>query len=150
MNLDPLYLKSLIGKSVHLNTIDNESHYGTVYTVDPISNAFVLVTSAVGSKHIVAIYPYSSIKDCTEATEGPSPCNIITINAPPYEKCDNRKVKLMDWLRKNQVDLHDDDGILKLKDYSVTIESPYGPEQCYCDNTIVLDRIRTLILKMPL
>ncbi|KAK5645759.1 hypothetical protein RI129_004223 [Pyrocoelia pectoralis] len=149
-NFDPRYLKSMMGKSVHLSTIDNKSHYGTLYVVDPVSYAFVLATSSEeDSKHTIRIYPYNSIKDCVEVTGLPLD-NLITVNKVPPEEYNERKRKLIDWFVKNQLELHDDNGILKLNDYVLTIEPPYEAEQCFCDNIIVLDRIRTLIKNMPL
>ncbi|KAF5303071.1 hypothetical protein FQR65_LT08400 [Abscondita terminalis] len=133
---DPKYLKLILGKEVVVTTINDEIRTGVLYVIDPISKAII---------------PYNSIKsfEIDRLLKNNSSISFET----ELDKADlflGKKQKLIDWFIRNEINVSENLDILTLNDYNATIESPYGPQQCYCDNQIVLERIQTLITKMPL
>lgn len=51
------------------------------------------------------------------------------------------------WLSKNMLPVIEDGEILQID--TLEIHPPYGADQCYCDNSIVLSRIQKLLQAMP-
>uniref|UniRef100_A0A0K0CX25 Gemin6_C domain-containing protein n=1 Tax=Angiostrongylus cantonensis TaxID=6313 RepID=A0A0K0CX25_ANGCA len=60
-----------------------------------------------------------------------------------------RRDRLLKWLRANHVDVDEcDDGSLLIFS-AARIESPFTEESCFCDNAIILKRLRGLVSKVP-
>ncbi|KAJ8929679.1 hypothetical protein NQ314_017606 [Rhamnusium bicolor] len=58
-NNDPIYMRSLVGKKVELETVENVTHSGIVYVIDPIYKTVVLhskLQSEVGNETIFVLY----------------------------------------------------------------------------------------------
>ncbi|KJH43042.1 hypothetical protein DICVIV_10970 [Dictyocaulus viviparus] len=68
------------------------------------------------------------------------------IDATEIEK---RRDRLLAWLRANHVDVNEcEDGSLLI--FGVArIQSPFNQDSCYCDNAIILKRLRGLVSKVP-
>lgn len=64
------------------------------------------------------------------------------------EEVEKKKVQLKEWLLKNSIPIEESEKCLKLADV-LTIEPPYGPEQCMSNNEIVRGKIQNLIETMP-
>ncbi|VDL86027.1 unnamed protein product [Nippostrongylus brasiliensis] len=57
--------------------------------------------------------------------------------------------KVLSWLQSNHVDVKEcDDGSLLIFG-AARIRSPFTEDSCFCDNAIVLKRLRALIGKVP-
>lgn len=63
------------------------------------------------------------------------------------KKASELKEKVKSWLVKNMIPVTEEGDILKMD--TLQIHPPYGLEQCYCSNPIVLSRIQTLLQSMP-
>lgn len=72
----------------------------------------------------------------------------ITDSSGSKKSHTERKEKVKAWLLKNMIPVTEEGDILKMD--SLQIHPPYGIEQCYCSNQIVLSRIQTLLSAMPL
>lgn len=64
------------------------------------------------------------------------------------EEVENKRMQIKDWLLKNSIPIEESEKCLKLADV-LTIEPPYGPEQCMSNNEMVLSKIQNLIKSMP-
>ena len=64
------------------------------------------------------------------------------------KKTSELKEKVKAWLMKNMIPVTEEGDILKMD--TLQIHPPYGFEQCYCSNPIVLSRIQTLLQGMPM
>ncbi|VDP07314.1 unnamed protein product, partial [Heligmosomoides polygyrus] len=57
--------------------------------------------------------------------------------------------RLLSWLRANHVDVKEcEDGSLLIFG-AARIQSPFTEDSCFCDNAIVLKRLRALVGKVP-
>lgn len=61
---------------------------------------------------------------------------------------ENQKNKVKNWLERNMVPVSENKNILVLD--NLEIHPPYGPEQCYSTNAIVMSRVQDLLRKMPI
>lgn len=70
--------------------------------------------------------------------------------APPVhyseEELVKRKNLVTNVLLKNRFPITEEKGVLSIED-TVRIEPPYGPENCICLNSIILNRIQTLLTR---
>lgn len=58
---------------------------------------------------------------------------------------EERRVRLVDWLKRNHIPAADDDNdVIEILD-SVTIRRPFGVSDCQSTNEIILDKIRNLV-----
>lgn len=148
---DIRYFQSLINKNVKIETIDGKIHVSRVYVVDPVSKSVVTVRNGDEITNI-NIFPGHAIKllESIEVIQGSaSPETYNKINIPVIEEnLNEKKMAVKAWLIKNLVDVNEDGMSLKVGD-DLVIESPYDNEHCYSSNTIILQRIRTILKYMP-
>lgn len=132
-----------IGCSCKIQTVDNQEHIGIVYAVDPITKTIV-VKEATGSKmNIIMQHAIKSIQLSQERIKIFSQQPVLEVT----DEVKERKLKLISWLQNNHIHVTEEENSLVIEK-QVTIVPPYGIEQCYCDSTIVLERIQGLISKM--
>ncbi|KAF2882756.1 hypothetical protein ILUMI_23420 [Ignelater luminosus] len=150
-NDDPQYMKSLIGKSVEVTTTFNNIYKGAVYVIDPETKTLVLATPLLDAdSFVVEFVLYHSIRSFEVLSDNiVLPSFLFENEVPdPKEGLESKKGRLKRWLQENLIDVQEEGDELKLGK-AFTIEYPYGPEQCLCSNTIILERVRALIEKMP-
>lgn len=145
------YMKSLIGKTATVTTIENKPYSGTVYVIDPVSKTLVLSSKAAEGKQDLDFIMYHSIKTFEVTSDAVHSVTNEEVTDDAVEDSPElltRRKRLLEWLRRNLIEVEEKGSSLVLADQSV-ITPPYGPEQCMCSNTIVLERIRTIISNMP-
>lgn len=148
---DLRYFQSLINKNVKIETVDGKLHISRVYVVDPVSKSVVTVRNE-DEITTINIFPGHAIKslesiEVKHESGSREPCN--KINTPVIEEnLNEKKVAVKAWLTKNLVDVNEDGMSLKVGD-DLVIEPPYDNEHCYSSNTIILQRIRTVLKNMP-
>lgn len=60
-----------------------------------------------------------------------------------------RRRRLIEWLEQNQIQVKSDsDGSVTVFD-AVRIVAPFTAEDCFCDNAVILSRMKKLISKAP-
>lgn len=150
---NPIYMKSVVEKTATVVTLENKTYSGIVYVIDPISKTLV-IESKEGQKHRLDLIMYHSIKSFETTSDVADPSYSLNgfvkeeLSIEEHPQQVERRKKLMEWLKRNLIDVQEKGHLLVLPDQSVIIP-PYGPEQCMCSNTIVLGRIRTIISSMP-
>ncbi|EEZ99905.1 gem-associated protein 6 [Tribolium castaneum] len=145
-NNDVLYMKSLIGKSVNIETVDKCTHVGVVYVVDPVYKTVVLLNKSTKSLEFVlypAIKSFNVVSDVQNDELLQTPTKLLN-----SEESLHLKMKLMKWLKLLMINVREDGELLKVDEH-LSIGPPYGADDCMCDNTIVLERIRKIIGLMP-
>lgn len=65
-----------------------------------------------------------------------------------HEELRRRSEQVQIWLEKNRVPVEKEGKELRVAGV-LTIRPPYGPEDCYSSNQIILDRIQKLIQSQP-
>ncbi|CAG9771351.1 unnamed protein product [Ceutorhynchus assimilis] len=147
---DPLYMKNLIGKSVKITTTEETSFEGIVYVIDPIYKTIVLHTKETGpNKHNTVFILHHAIKSLEILSEEVK-------NGYLEEKMDTHsssdmvqeKLRLKKWLQNMRINVDEIGDYLKIDDHLI-IMPPYGLDNCICNNTIVLEKIRNIIGLMP-
>lgn len=143
-------IKDVIGKEVRITTCNGEKHHGFVYVLDPIAKVVVLTNSERTTMDMVFSHAIKEMDlvegaGCIESfalkilaedvTEAPGDSN-------------EKKQKLVNWLKENGIEVVEDGVLLKISDY-VSIEPPYDLDHCYCANTVVLERLQKIIKRMP-
>lgn len=158
-NQDVSQLKEYVYKLVEVKTVEDRAYIGWVYTVDPVSESFVLVTLDESyqpdSLHLILGHAVRNIKVLNDAT--PSLKQLLDRlfrNKPATEDVKNleeKRQKLKAWLMQNRVPFAmtgESNNVFTIMD-AVTIFPPYGAADCQSTNEIVLERIQMLIQAMP-
>ncbi|XP_015600758.1 gem-associated protein 6-like [Cephus cinctus] len=145
---DPLLFKSYVNKKVIIITQDKNTHTGIVYTIDPVSESVVLLNPGVDDKMQMKIIIGHAIKDIIESSE-PNPSPIPELFLAPSVKLpasvvSAKKEKIKKFLLENRFPVLEDKEILQIEGV-LSIEPPYGLEQCICNNEIILARIQSLL-----
>lgn len=142
----PENVQALLQKEVQIKTVDNEVHVGDLYVIDPQSKTIVLENKTSATFDIIL---HHAIRDFTVLSKDDGKfvleeeTNIS--NAIDFSE---KKKKVKEWLVSHLIDVEEVGVTLKIDDH-ITIEPPYDLEQCYCSNTIILDKLRRLLEKMP-
>lgn len=142
---DPIYLKNLLGRSVLIKTVDNKEHNGLICAIDPVYKTVVLQDKC--SQHVFIMYHAITTFEVLPDTKV-NLFNDLQKDEVQNEDLELRKSRLMRWLRHMFIEVKEDGSNLQVEDYLV-IGPPYTTEDCLCDNTIVLERIRKIIDVMP-
>lgn len=144
----PQAMRDTIGKEITITTLNGVNHNGFVYNIDPMSKSVVLTDNS-GSDLI--IIPHHAIKKLVLGTNFTDRFGINatkTETSIPIEVLEENKQKLMKWLKDNLIEVVEDGRILRISDH-VSIEPPYDIDHCYCTNTVILERLRNIIKRMP-
>lgn len=155
---DPEEWMSFIYKQASILMEDGTEHVGWVYTIDPVTECYVLV-SFEDEKTEVKVLMGPSIRSVAIINENTEthrarldsmfrPEEVLSFSEEEIEK---RKLLLKSWLTKNRLPVQitgNNNEILSISD-ALFIEPPYGPGNCRSTNEIILGRIQGLIKNMP-
>ncbi|KAL1496985.1 hypothetical protein ABEB36_008022 [Hypothenemus hampei] len=145
-----LHMKNLIGKTVKLLTKDQQAITGDVYVIDPIYKSVVLHTrDSSPNKHDAVLVLYHAIESIEVISEEIKQ-GYLNGAVPERDMCnvDFEKRRLIKWLKQMGIDATESGDNLEITDH-LLIVPPYGIDDCICNNTIILERIRNLIGLMP-
>ena len=155
---DPEEWMQYVYKKISVVTGDDKEHEGWVYTVDPVSQNFVLVQFASDRTQMSIVMQDAIIKTTVLAESNPSikekldalfrPSAEVKLSA---EELKARKLKLKLWLEKNRLPVQvtgSQEEVLTITD-ALTIQPPYGVNDCHSTNEIILGHIQGLIKNMP-
>ncbi|KAL0267553.1 UNVERIFIED_CONTAM: hypothetical protein PYX00_009798 [Menopon gallinae] len=153
--VDPDDLKRYVDRYVEICFVDGAKLSGIVYTVDPVSQSYILVTKE-GKSVSVKIVMKHSIKSVSAVPEIPEELKTLDLNNIFKNNIDQKtgnevkamkeKVKL--WLLKNMIPVEEKGDLLMLD--TLEIHPPYNADSCFSSNSIVLDRIQNLLKDMKL
>lgn len=155
---DPEDFMQYLNKQVSVLKEDGKEVTGWVYTIDPVSESFVLL-SFTDDKTQLDIVMGPSVRQVSVLDENSEtykkrieamfrPPEVETLSEDELEK---RKNVLKSWLLKNRLPVQvagNNGELLSISD-ALFIEPPYGVENCRSTNEIILGRIQGLIKNMP-
>ncbi|XP_018569928.1 uncharacterized protein LOC108909937 [Anoplophora glabripennis] len=148
-NSDPIYMMHLVGKEVELITIENVTHIGTVYVIDPIYKTTVLHTNRKSFDEYETVFVlYHAIKSVKILSDKADESYLKSVEPKSFEDKDIKKNVLKKWLEHMFINVVESGDYLKIDDHLVIVP-PYGSDNCICNNTIILDRIQKIISLMP-
>ncbi|KAK9869485.1 hypothetical protein WA026_003239 [Henosepilachna vigintioctopunctata] len=144
---DVFFQKSLIGKRVKIKTADNVFFEGIVYVIDPVYKTVILCDNEK-----IRLFVYLSI-ECLEvlSEEVIEPSFLLEPkqnDIGDWKNIKERRERLCKWLKHMLINVKEEGEVLKVEEYLI-IGPPYTQETCYCDNTIILERIRNILNMMP-
>ncbi|XP_056634061.1 gem-associated protein 6-like [Diorhabda carinulata] len=147
-NNDSIFMRSLLGKKVQINTVNEKSYIGVVYVIDPIFKTVVLHTDwKSANEHETVIILHHAIKSLEKLSDEVEESYLLEpiISVPQSV---NKKTVVKKWLKKMMIDVKESGDYLKIDDH-LLIVPPYGPENCICNNTIILEKIQKILQSLP-
>ncbi|KAJ8975564.1 hypothetical protein NQ317_000248 [Molorchus minor] len=141
-NNDPIYMRSLVGKKVELDTTENVTYSGIVYVIDPIYKTIVLHTNWRSE------YCHGTVFILFHAIKSLKVLKLLErVEEIPLANKE-KKTSLKKWLKHMYIEVTESGDYLKIDDH-LLIVPPYGPDNCISNNTIILDRVQKIINLMP-
>ncbi|XP_066033754.1 gem-associated protein 6 [Chamaea fasciata] len=151
----PLDWETYVNKLVKVVAVEKHEYEGWVLTVDPVSATIVLATfpeNEKGSLSFVmghAVQAVEILREGDADTERRLAAILAPRESPAYspEELQERKNALKTWLETNHIPVGEqgEQGRTLSVAGVLTIEPPYGPEQCSSANEIILARVQGLL-----
>jgi len=166
---DPAALMQYVHKHVVISTVDGTAHNGYVYTIDPVSFTFVLLTYedevTTTKKHLPkmqrtelvlghAIQSINILDD--EGSDHSAHMDLLFKSSRDVtlteDELHQRRDRLRSWLVENRFPVEMTESqpdVVSVGGGVLLIQPPYYPENCLSTNEIILSRIQSLIARMP-
>ncbi|KFZ55833.1 Gem-associated protein 6 [Podiceps cristatus] len=151
----PLDWETYVNKMVKVATIEKHEYEGWVLTVDPVSASIVLATFLENEKVSILVILGHAVQEVEIQKEGDDAMKqrLSCIFAPEERKAYSpeelvqRKNDLKTWLETNHIPVTEqgESGRTLCIAGVLTIDPPYGPEECSSSNEIILSRVQGLI-----
>ncbi|NXQ89409.1 GEMI6 protein, partial [Nyctibius grandis] len=151
----PLDWEMYVNKLVKVNAIEKHEYEGWVLTVDPVSASIVLATFLEDETVSISVVLGHAVQEIKVLQEGDDEMKqrLSCIFAPEESKAYNpeelekRKNDLKTWLETNHIPVTEqgESGRTLCVAGVLTIDPPYGPEECSSSNEIILSRVQGLI-----
>ncbi|XP_006638616.1 gem-associated protein 6 [Lepisosteus oculatus] len=155
----PLEWYEYLNKEVKVKVVEKQEYRGWVFTVDPVSGNVVLMNfEEDGKTSIVAVMGHAVeavevLRDGDDAVAERLRSVLMPARRQAYsgEELATRKASLRAWLEKNWVPVTEEglEGGKLCVAGVLTIDPPYGPEDCSSTNEIILSRVQSLIESNP-
>jgi len=163
---DPAALMQYVHKRVVIRTTDGAAHSGHVYTIDPVSFTFVLLTYedeiTTTNRHLphvelvlghavqsIDILDVDGVDYSSQMDKLFKSSRDVTLTKD--ELC-KRRDRLRLWLVENRFPveiMESQPDVISVGGDILLIQPPYYPENCLSTNEIILSRIQSLIARMP-
>lgn len=151
----PLDWETYVNKLVKVVAVEKHEYEGWVLTVDPVSASIVLATFPENEKGTLSFIMGHAVQEVEILQEGDSDMKqrLARICAPEEgqayspEELEKRKNALKTWLETNHIPVGEqgEQGRTLSVAGVLTIDPPYGPEQCSSTNEIILSRVQDLV-----
>ncbi|NXT79842.1 GEMI6 protein, partial [Zapornia atra] len=151
----PVDWEAYVNKLVKVAGIEKHEYEGWVLTVDPVSASIILATFLENEKVSISVVLGHAVQEVEILKEGDDEMKrrLSGIFAPedskPYspEELERRKNDLKTWLETNHIPVTEqgESGRTLCVAGVLTIDPPYGPEDCSSSNEIILSRVQGLI-----
>jgi len=163
---DPAALMQYVHKRVVIRTTDGATHTGHVYTIDPVSFTFVLMTYEdeviTTNRHLphVELVLGHAVQSVDILHDAGIDCSAhmdllfksSSDMALTEDQLQKRRERLRLWLVENRFPVEITESqpdIISVGCDVLLIQPPYYPENCLSTNEIILSRIQSLIARMP-
>ncbi|KAJ8377610.1 hypothetical protein AAFF_G00255680 [Aldrovandia affinis] len=153
---NPLEWNKYVNKEVRVTASDKQQHQGWVYTVDPVSASVVLVDFQSTRKASVAVVMGHAVGEVEVLRDGDEAMaeRLSAVFVPggrqvlSQDELQRRKRCLRAWLEKNLIPVSEEGESLRVAGV-LTVNPPYGPQDCSSANEIILSRIQGLVESNP-
>ncbi|XP_063774078.1 gem-associated protein 6 [Pseudophryne corroboree] len=152
----PLEWQAYVNKEVKVTADEKNEYQGWVVTIDPVSASIVLASFEESQKTLVrlvmghAVQKVEILKDPDDITKE----KLLhffglqeTTRTYTKEDLETKKLKLKSWLEQNNIPVTEQGESMRTLCVAslLTIDPPYGPDNCNSTNEIILSRIQGLI-----
>ncbi|NXV82233.1 GEMI6 protein, partial [Atlantisia rogersi] len=151
----PVDWETYVNKLVKVAGIEKHEYEGWVLTVDPVSASIVLATFLENDKVSISVVLGHAVQEVKILKEGDDEmkrrlsCIFAPEESQPYspEELERRKNDLKTWLETNHIPVTEqgESGRTLCVAGVLTVDPPYGPEDCSSSNEIILSRVQGLI-----
>ncbi|XP_064002337.1 gem-associated protein 6 [Pogoniulus pusillus] len=151
----PLDWETYLNKMVKVAAVEKLEYEGWVVTVDPVTASIVLATFLEDDEVSISVVLGHAVQEVVILKEGDDEMKqrLSSIFAPEESKAyspeelEKRKNSLKTWLETNHIPVTEqsESGGRLCVAGVLTIDPPYGPEECSSSNEIILSRIQGLI-----
>ncbi|NXP53807.1 GEMI6 protein, partial [Heliornis fulica] len=147
--------ETYLNKLVKVAGIEKHEYEGWVLTVDPVSASVILATFLEDGKVSISVVLGHAIEEVEILKEGDDEMKqrLSCIFAPEESKAyspeelEKKKNDLKTWLETNHIPVTEqgESGRTLCVAGVLTIDPPYGPEECSSSNEIILSRVQDLV-----
>ncbi|KAM9195322.1 gem-associated protein 6 isoform 1-T1 [Mergus octosetaceus] len=151
----PLDWETYVDKRVKVAAAEKNEYEGWVLTVDPVSANVVLANFPENRRVSIVVVLGHAVQevDVLQEADDEMKARLSCIFAPEEskvyspEEMDKRKNDLKSWLEANHIPVTEqgESGRTLCVAGVLTVDPPYGPEECSSSNEIILSRIQGLI-----
>ncbi|XP_030414149.1 gem-associated protein 6 [Gopherus evgoodei] len=151
----PLEWQTYVNKEVKVTAAEKHEYKGWVLTVDPVSANVVLVKFMENGKVCVSVILGHAVQKVEIVNEGDDEMKeqLAHLFMPEeskvygHEELEKKKSSLKTWLETNHIPVTEQGESQRTLCVAgvLTIDPPYGPEDCSSSNEIILSRVQSLI-----
>ncbi|CAM5136737.1 unnamed protein product [Natator depressus] len=151
----PLDWQTYVNKEVKVTAAEKHEYKGWVLTIDPVSANVVLVKLMEDGKVCVSVILGHAVQKVEIVNEGDDETKerLAHLFMPEesraygHEELEKRKSSLKTWLETNHIPVTEQGESQRTLCVAgvLTIDPPYGPEDCSSSNEIILSRVQSLI-----
>ncbi|KAM5165630.1 gem-associated protein 6 isoform 1-T4 [Mantella aurantiaca] len=151
----PLEWESYVNKEVKVSADEKNEYQGWVITIDPVSASVVLANLEEAQKTLVRVIMGHAIQKVDVVNEADDLTrkrlahifNLYETSLHTSEDLETRKQSLKSWLEQNSIPVTVQGESLRTLCVAgvLTIDPPYGPDNCTSTNEIILSRIQGLL-----
>ncbi|TFK02484.1 neurofilament heavy polypeptide [Platysternon megacephalum] len=151
----PLEWQTYVNKEVKVTAAEKHEYKGWVLTIDPVSANVVLVKLVEDGKVCVSVILGHAVQKVEIVNEGDDEMKerLAHLFMPEeskaygHEELVKRKSSLKTWLETNHIPVTEQGESQRTLCVAgvLTIDPPYGPEDCSSSNEIILSRVQSLI-----
>ncbi|XP_025966205.1 gem-associated protein 6 isoform X2 [Dromaius novaehollandiae] len=151
----PLDWQTYVNKQVRVAAAEKHEYEGWVLTVDPVSANIVLARFPENEKVVIsvvlghAVQEVEILKEADDEMEERLSRLFMPEESKAYspEELEKRKNNLKTWLETNHIPVTEqgESGRTLCVAGVLTVDPPYGPEDCSSSNEIILSRVQSLI-----
>ncbi|XP_061481586.1 gem-associated protein 6 isoform X2 [Rhineura floridana] len=151
----PLEWLTYVNKEVNILAAEKHKYKGWVLTVDPVS-ANILLANLLENGNVSisgilghAVQDVEIVSESTDAVKEQLAHLFMPGESQTYsqEELEEKKNSLKNWLEKNHIPVKEEGESQRTLCVAgvLTINPPYGPEDCNSSNEIILSRVQGLI-----
>lgn len=150
---DCMFLKSMIGRIVKVNTVERTSYFGIVYVIDPVRKTMVLHSKerklSNGTSNGKTIFIFLHVVENIEVLTNNVIKKYLLHNEPNNVNGNMifERERVKRWLENMYLEAEEEGDYLKLGD--MLILPPFGVDNIVSNNIEAVEKVRKVLSLMP-
>ncbi|XP_018606642.2 gem-associated protein 6 [Scleropages formosus] len=152
----PQEWRRYVNNEVKVTAHEKQECQGWVFTVDPVSASVVLVNFQDTGRTCVTVVMGHAVEAVEILKEGGPEMEerLSSLFMPTghhgltKQELQHRKDSLRVWLEKNRIPVVEEGETLRVAGV-LSVDPPYGPQDCSSSNEIILSRVQSLVQNNP-